>query len=72
MPAISAVVVACEMLEQRDVRALTVPLFGRRLATLLALSQETADQCGVEMEISGAGRMVTVRLTRVRHKEGCL
>ena len=69
MPAISAVVVACEMLEQRDVWALTVPLFGRRLATLLALSQETADQCGVEMEISGAEHGVTLRLTRMRRGE---
>ena len=70
MPAISAVVVACEMLERRDVRALTVPLFGRDLATMLALSQETADQCGADMEISGAGQAVSIRLTRVRDKRG--
>jgi hypothetical protein len=68
MPAIALVVAACEMLERQEELTLTVPLFGGDLGTLLAISQETADQSGAEIEITGSGDTVTVRLTRVRDK----
>jgi hypothetical protein len=70
MPVVSSIVAACEMIRRGDAGTVTIDIPTTDASTVLAITRETADQAGIDLEARATASGVILTLRRRESRAG--